>query len=219
MSKQSAVRWLLPLFLFFAIPAHALDIKKEDGVVFISGDIDPKDNRALEKALEGATALVVGNINGGGIDNMFIGFTKLIKGSEVPTVISNKVCGWMCSFIYMAGKERKFGTATPTKMTAVVISKMGVSFNGMVSPWPAYYALLSNQVADAMPRELLRKYTQQLDYPAGLVALPPEEGHPEGTLLECPDLGNSKSCVEVPDLTPLKAGIITSAEVVALPSQ
>lgn len=218
MSKSFAVALVLSAALATPISASALDIRKIDGVVFMSGQLGPKDRSALEKALVGSRALVIGQVAPAMADNLQ-DFAVLIHDSAVPTVVNGQ-CGADCAYVFMAGRQRLFGASTPKKPTMVLISTIGVrARDGTMTPWLGNYPLLSARFGEAMPRELLRKYAENAKFPEGMLAFPPSPGYPEGAFLACRDVRDSTTCTIHEQLTPVNTGMVSSAEPFPIPSR
>lgn len=202
--------------LGLSLPSQALDIKKKDNLVFISGEMDYKDMSPLDDAIAGGDkTLVIGNVRGGWLDLSFRA-ARLIQKAGVKTVAATQ-CGGSCAIMYMAGKERFF--ARPTKANPIYLVITGVRYTNSTDRaiGTELYSYFSDRFSPNTPSELLTKYITKWEQGSGLWILPPEKGAAEGVVLECPEFKNPKTYMEVKGLTTLTMGVITSTTPFELP--
>jgi len=200
--------------------AQALEFEQKGDVVFVTGaDIDSVDAGRFEDAIaKGAKTIVLSKIGGGRI-NMLAGIGHMINKAGVTTVATDW-CGPSCAYLFMAGKQRRFGTigSTPSQ-SPVFLSLAGARFEGggQAARSTATYRYFKDAFGDSMPRDLLDKYTTNGAVGEYVVFTKPSKSFPEGQVLECvtKDGDNQKKapdCKPVEGITSVRAGALTSAE-------
>ena len=198
-------------------PAHALEFEQKGNIVLVTGaDIDFVDVGRFEAAFaKGANTVVFSKIGGSRID-VLSGIGRLIQKNGVTTVATDW-CGASCAYLFMAGKQRRYGTL-PGKpaQTPVFLSLAGSRFEGsnQAAHNTSTYTYFKNAFGDGMPHDLLNKYTSSGEIGQYVVFTRPSKSFPEGQVVECvaKDGKKTSECQPVEGLTPVRAGALTSAE-------
>jgi len=200
---------------------QALEFEQKEDVVFVSGaNIDFVDVGRFENAFaKGAKTVVLSKIGGSRID-VLAGIGRTIRKAGVTTVAADW-CGPSCAYLFMAGKQRRFGVhgSTPAQ-TPVFLSLSGARIEGSMhqaARSTETYGYFKDAFGDGMPRDLLDKYTTNGEPGEFLAFASPSKGFPEGQLGECvaKESGNQKKAVECKPLesvTAVSVGALTSAE-------
>jgi hypothetical protein len=206
------------LNVFGIISAYALEFEQKENIVFVSGnDIDFIDIGRLQKALaNGVNAVVLSKIGSGRID-VLAGLGRLIQKANVTTVATD-LCGASCAYLFMAGRERRYGTLPGTTgQTPIFLALAGATVEGSSKDAhsTATYAYFRDAFSDAMPSDLLNKYTTGGKAGQAIAFTRPSRSFPEGEIAECvitEDKTKSVDCKTVQGLTPMSVGALTSIE-------
>lgn len=200
------------------VSAHALEFEQKGNTLFVTGsNIDFIDVGRFENALaNGADTFVFYKIGGSRID-VLEGIGRLIQKAGITTVAAD-MCGPSCAYLFLAGKQRRYGTLPGTaKRSTHFLALAGAVVEGS-SEDAAYatetYSYFKNAFGDGMPRALLNKYTTQGKVGEVMVFALPSAAFPEGNIHECVIKEDKKNvdCKRVQELTPVSVGALTSAE-------
>jgi len=200
------------------ISAHALEFEQKENTVFVSGNsIDFVDTGRLEKALaKGVNAIVLSKIGSGRMD-VLAGLGRLIQKANVTTVATD-LCGASCAYLFMAGRERRYGTLPGTTgQNPIFLALAGATLEGSSNDAhsTATYAYFKDAFSDAMPSDLLNKYTTGGKAGQLIIFTRPSKSFPEGEIDEClisDDKTRIIDCKRVQGLTPMSVGALTSIE-------
>lgn len=207
------------------VSAHALEFEQKGNSVFVSGsNVDFIDIDRFEKALaNGADTFVFSKIGGSRVD-FLAGIGRLIQKANVTTVAAD-MCSPACAYLFLAGKERRYGTPPGTaKRLPLFLSLAGAVIegsNGQAANATQTYSYFKDAFGDGMPRDLLNKYTTQGKVGEIMVFALPSKLFPEGNIHECVIKEDTKKydCKRVEGLTAISVGALTSAEPFILPDE
>lgn len=143
------------LSLFLPTASMAINVFSNNDLVILWGDVKDGDDRKLEEALTpNIKYLAFRNLQGGGYDTMRRMF-RVVKSANLTTVIHGS-CGFTCSRVFLAGKERLFsGESRPESHSF----RPGGAFFADGSASSEDYAFLKSH--SDIPGSLIQDYAQQ----------------------------------------------------------
>ena len=157
MIKNAIWKFSLLCSLFFLLPttSMAINIFTNNDLVILWGDLKDGDDRKLEEALTpDIKYLAFRNLQGGGYDTMRRMF-RVVKAANLTTVIHGS-CGFTCSRVFLAGKERIFsGEGRPESHSF----RPGGAFFADGSASTEDYAFLKSN--SDIPGSMIQDYAQQ----------------------------------------------------------
>ena len=199
------------------VSAYALEFEQRGNVVFVTGnDINFIDADRFEQAFaKGADTVVLSKIGGGRVD-VLSGIGRLIKKANVTTVVTDS-CGSSCAYLFMAGKQRRYGTLPgKSEQSPVFLSLAGARIEGSNTAANATetYGYFQSVFSDGMPHDLLNKYTTVGKIGQFMVFTRPMKYSIAGDVRECVIREDKRhvDCKLVKGLTPVGVGALTSVE-------
>lgn len=144
------------VFLFISTNSSAINIFTNKDLVILHGDVIDGDDRKLEEALTPEIKyLVFRNMRGGGGYDTMRRMFRVVKSAKLTTVIHGQ-CGFLCSRVFLAGKERIFSGEGRPEMHS--FRPNGAFFSDGSASSEDYAFLKSNS---NIPGSLIRDYAQQ----------------------------------------------------------
>jgi hypothetical protein len=221
-------RTLLPalaLLAASALPARAMEFHRVDDILVMSGPVVGDELVHLRDALAaGPIRLVLLHESPGG--DLWNGYQvgNRIREEGLPTAVSGR-CESACGLIFLGGKERFFSDGRPLAVTMVGLH--GAHTTDTMKPVselsPRMGWVIRTLTDGKYPNELLQRTIYPHDGQDIVYAFHPARFRNDGTsrgVIEClkqRDVSSFK-CTMLDGLDALGIGVITSPELVKLPS-
>ena len=159
----SYAKFTIYFFIFFGanIPfsVHAMVLERSGEDIFATGPTVDRDYIDFKRALdeEGIERIILVNGPGGDLWTA-LRVARIVRDKGIKTVVSG-YCMSACSIIFMAGRDRAFGTGYPARITMVGIHGAHLRESKQIDPklQPEIYAWYKQQIGERFDSKVINQ--------------------------------------------------------------
>ncbi len=219
--RQKMALALCLLSSLVARPSTAMQLERVGSDLYAKGEIVDADFLAFQTQLEkpGLSRLILVNSPGGNLWTA-LRIAEQVRDAKLHTVVSGS-CLSGCSLLFVAGRQRQFGSGYPARATLIGIHGAHDGNSRKLLPGASIQiaAFYRKQLGAKMDSGVLREALYGMKDYSGLLVIPEmQRPRADGRDVRlCPSLRTrTESCRVYPGQNALSLGVVTNAHTVAL---